>query len=231
MAFRGMARRARLARIVGWMATAVLGLVAVTVADAARPRKLPNMPRGWTWPPSRAMKTAGQACLEDLDRLGVRYERAEPVRKIATPIVVEDMKLGGIELQPIFREPPFVMDCHLARALMIHGPKLRLIGIAALRFSTIHEYRTIRRRGKRTRILSRHAIGLAMDVFELVLVDGSVLPVEKAYPARHPALLAAELTINATGDFRTLLTPGNDPKSHDDHFHFEARMDLGPPTR
>ena len=37
--------------------------------------------------------------------------------------------------------------------------------------------------------------------------------------------LSAALAVNDSGQFRILLTPRNDPKSHSDHFHFEANPD------
>lgn len=189
-------------------------------------RKIPNMPRNWAWPPTPAMKTAGQRCLEELDALGVEYERAKPVNKIATPIVVPSMKLGEIALQPKYRKGPFVMDCHLARGLAKHSLALHMLGVSALRFSQIHDYRHVQRNGRRTNILSRHAIGLAMDVRGIVLADGTELDVEDDYGAGPNALHAVEALMANAEEFRTPLTPANDPRGHDDHFHFEARMPL-----
>lgn len=189
-------------------------------------RRTPNMPRGWAWPPSPAMRAAGEACLADLDTLEIEWEEGPATRRIATPISVPSLALGPIELQAIFRDPPFVMDCHLARALAAHAGDMRAIGVAALRFSTIHDFRTIRVAGRKKKILSRHAIGLAIDVYEVQLVDGSVLEVKSQYAAGHPILHALEHVLSGAEDLRTPLTPGNDPKSHDDHFHLEARMDL-----
>jgi hypothetical protein len=183
----------------------------------------PNMPAGWTWPPSTVMKSEGTRCLERLDALGVRWRRAPPTKKIATPIVVDDMTIGGLELRSKYRKGPFAMDCHLAEALAEVAPAVRELGIVALRFSTIHDYRTIRKNGRRSRILSRHALGLAMDFGAVVLADGSLLDIEAAYPQGHEILLALERTLAGSSRFRTPLTPGNDPKSHDDHFHIEAQ--------
>jgi hypothetical protein len=183
----------------------------------------PNMPAGWTWPPSPTMRSEGARCLERLDALGVRWRRAPPTKKIATPIAIDDMVVGGLELRSKYRKGPFVLDCHLAEALAEVAPAVRELGIAALRFSTIHDYRTIRKNGRRSRILSRHALGLAMDVGAVVLDDGRLLEVEHAYVASDGILLALERTIAASPRFRTPLTPGNDAKSHDDHFHIEAQ--------
>jgi hypothetical protein len=47
----------------------------------------------------------------------------------------------------------------------------------------------------------------------------------KDYKGGNAVLLAAERAVNESGAFRMLLTPGNDPRSHYDHFHFEARTE------
>ena len=203
-----------------------VGLTAGIAQAGKSRRKIPNMPRNWAWPPTPAMKDAGQRCLEDLDRLGVEYERHGGVKKIATPVVVPSMKLGAIALQSKYRKGPFVMDCHLARGLAMHSTALEMLGVATLRFTQIHDYRTIERNGRRTNILSRHAIGLAMDVRGVVLTDGTELDVEEDYGAGPNALHAVEALMGSVEEFRTPLTPGNDPRGHDDHFHFEAQMPL-----
>jgi hypothetical protein len=197
-----------------------------TASAGKKGKRTPNMPRNWAWPPTPAMKAAGKKCLADLDELGVAYARAQPTKKVNTPIVVRDLKLGEVDLESIFRKGPFVMDCHLARAVALHSAKLRALGVTALRFSTIHNYRMVIRNGKPTNILSRHAIGLAMDVFEFVLEDGTTLKVKKDYAKGSGLLAAIEEVVAGLDDFRTPLTPGNDPRGHDDHFHFEARMPL-----
>jgi hypothetical protein len=208
-------------------AIAIVGVLASSPETAAAAaKKRPNMPRGWTWPPSQAMRDAGDQCLRDLDDAGIAYERASATKRVATPIVLPDLELHTLALQSITRKPPFIMDCHLARALANHASSIRAIGIAALRFSTIHEFRTIRLRGRKSRILSRHAIGMAMDVFEVELVDGSILEIERDYAAGHPILHALEFVLAGADELRTPLTPGNDPRSHADHFHIEAHMVL-----
>jgi len=183
-----------------------------------------NAPAGWTWPPSKAMKRQGEECLIRIDERGVEFEQTARRKRIATPIVVDKMTFGGVVLESRFRAPPFPMDCHLALALARVGPALRALGIAKLRFSTIHDYRETRVNGTTKNTLSRHAFGLAVDVFEIVTDDGTVHTVETDYGAGDSVLLAAERAVNDSGFFRMLLTPGNDPASHSDHFHFEARV-------
>ncbi|HLU66169.1 MAG TPA: extensin family protein [Kofleriaceae bacterium] len=205
----------------------VIGLTAVLAARAEAERRRgrrSNMPPGWTWPPSPAMKRAGERCLERLRAAGVDWKPAPRTRAVATPVLVPSMVLGGVKLTPTYRRPPFVMDCHLALALAEHGEVLRQLGVRELRFSTIHEYRRIRLRGRTGRALSRHSLGLAIDVYEVVTDDGERLEVVKRYRRGDPTLLAVERSVRSSLAFRRPLTPGNSPRSHRDHFHLEATV-------
>jgi hypothetical protein len=217
--------RRRLALAVA-LALAALFAAPLDAAAAGKrgPRRRANMPPGWTWPASRAMRQTGRRCQAELTRMGVVWRRAPRLRKVATPIYVPGMELGGVKLTSIFRKGPFVMDCHLALSLARAGEVMQQIGVRELRFSTIHEYRRIRLRGAKQRPLSRHALGLAIDVFEIVTETGEKVIVEKDYRKKDPTLRALERGIAASLDFRTPLTPGNDPRSHYNHFHLEARV-------
>ncbi len=188
-----------------------------------------NMPPGWSWPPTRAMVAAGKACTAELDALGITWKRGTATRKIATPIMVPGMELGGIKLVSRWRQGPFVMDCALALELARHGEALHAIGVRELQFSRIHGYTKVRVGGRTKNMLSRHALGLAMDIYSIKDDQGRVAVVETDYPQGDPLLLAVEQALNGAGGFRTVLTPRNDPRSHHDHFHIEARVDLRPP--
>jgi len=183
-----------------------------------------NMPANWVWPPSRPMIAAGAQCLAKLDELGVEYERAEAQDKIVTPIVVPGMKLGGLELDSLWRKGPFVMDCELALALETYGPQLAEAGVRKLIFSRIWGNTLVRVGGVTKPYLSRHALGLAIDVYAFVDEAGNKSVVETAYPQGDPFLVSIEDTVNASGGFRLCLTPKNDPISHHDHFHLEAAV-------
>jgi hypothetical protein len=198
----------------------ILALLALLAGSAsARPRRSKlNMPPGWTWPPSAAMKADGARCLAHLDALGIKWRRAPAVRKVTTPIYIEPMALGGVEITTLWKKGPFVMDCALVAALADTADVLRSAGVAALLFSEIHDYRNIND-GKRP-ILSRHALGIAIDVFAIVTDDGVRHTVETDYPDAF--LLTVEEWLRATSTYR-ILTPGNDPRHHHDHFHLEVR--------
>jgi hypothetical protein len=194
-----------------------------------RPVRRNNLPRGWTWPPSKDTRRDGKRCMRELRALGVKFKRAPRRRMIATPVVVPAMTFGSITLTPTYRKPPFVMDCRLARAIASHAEVLAALGIRELRFSSIYDYRRVRLRGKVQRPLSRHSLGLAVDVFEVVTTSGTRLDVEDDYWS-SPVLMVAELALRASGDFRAILSPAVDPASHRDHLHMEAKVEQPEPA-
>ena len=184
-----------------------------------------NMPSGFRWPPTRTMKDAEKICEEQLAGLGIAFERAPAEGRIVNPIVVPAMELGGITLTSAFRKGPHKMDCQFARTMATFGAELHALGVREIKFGSIYRNTTVRVGGKSKNILSRHALGIAMDVVSFIDDTGREVNVAKDYPKDDPLLLAIEETINRSGKFRTVLTPRNDPKSHDDHFHLEAVVD------
>lgn len=192
------------------------------------PRKVRNMPTGWTWPPSTAMKRAGERCIARLDAAGIAHTAAKPVKKVATPIYLPAMAIGGVALVSLKSKGPHTLDCHLADALSVVAPELRALGVTALHFRTLHKYRGVRRKGVSRRVLSRHAVGLAVDVFEVAFADGEVLRVEHHWRSSGRRLARVADIFEQSPAFRTPLTPSNDPLDHDDHLHLEAHMPLDP---
>jgi len=205
----------------------VLALLPVLLVGMAgsTPKKKPNMPRGWTWPPSATMKAEGTRCLEALTAAGIEHEKAAPALKINTPIVLPTLTIGELSLVPLRGKGPHRMDCQLALALHDVAPALRELGVRALRFRALHDYRNVRKNGRTLKILSRHAIGLAMDVWEFEFDDGTIAVVEKDF-ASDPRLAAVVAAFDANEAFRTPLSPINDPNGHGDHVHIEAHLRL-----
>lgn len=192
---------------------------------SSTPKKKPNMPRGWTWPPSAVMKAEGKRCLEALATAGVEHEKASAALKINTPIVLPTLAIGELSLVPLRGKGPHRMDCQLALALHDVTPALRELGVRALRFRALHDYRNVRKNGRTLKILSRHAIGLAMDVWELEFDDGTIAVVERDFGS-DPRLAAVVAAFDANESFRTPLSPANDPAGHGDHIHIEAHLRL-----
>jgi hypothetical protein len=193
------------------------------LAAATPPKKRPNMPLGWTWPPTPAMKAAGTECLARLDAANVEYTKGKALKKVSTPVVIPGLVLGEVVLTPLKGKGAYPMDCQLAAAVVEVAPDLERLGVRSLRFRTLHEYRNVRKNGRTTKILSRHAIGLAIDVFAFELTDGSILEVERDW-ATNAKLAEITAVFAASSRFRTPLSPANDPRDHDDHVHLEAHL-------
>jgi hypothetical protein len=183
------------------------------------------MPRGFAWPATPAMQAAGKTCEADLNALNVTWKRSTPEGRIAAPIEVPDGMLGGIKYTSVWRSPPHKLDCQLARALAQIGPDLYALGVREVRWGSIYRWSNVRTQGMELPALSRHALGLAMDVVEMIDDTGRVANVQKAYLSGDALLTGVEQIVNTSGKFRLMLTPRNDPQSHDDHFHIEANPD------
>jgi len=181
-----------------------------------------NMPPGFTWPPSRAMLAAEAACEHKLSDAGVAWKPAAREGHIADAVVIEDATLGGIVYVPVYGKGPYKLDCELAAALDTVGPALVAAGVREVRFGSIYRWSNVRVGGVTRNALSRHALGLAMDVVSFVDASGREANVARDYTGDDPLLLEVERAINASGSFRLVLTPKNDPISHKDHFHLEA---------
>jgi hypothetical protein len=202
------------------------GLIVALLAPAvdARPRA-DNMPRGWRWPPSRTMLTAARACESRLDELGVTWRAASREGHVVDPIIVADGQIGGIAYVDAYGERPLAMDCQLARALAEVAPRLYEAGVREVHVASVFRWSKVRVGGKTKDVLSRHALGLAMDVVSFVDDGGREAVVARDYRSGDELLLAIERAVNDSSEFRTVLTPKNDPISHHDHFHLEANPD------
>lgn len=209
--------------------TPILVVVFAGVTAFARPARrvvqANNMPRGWTWPPDRTMEAAAKACEAQLDALGVAWQSAKAGGRMVDPIELTDGQIGGIAYVPVYAKTLPAMDCQLALALATLAPRLYDAGVREVHVGSTYRWSNVRVGGKTLPMLSRHALGLAMDVVSFVDDSGREAVVAKDYKRGDELLLAVERTVNDSGVFRTVLTPKNDPKSHHDHFHLEANPD------
>ena len=182
-----------------------------------------NMPRGFVWPPSKSMEEAADACELQLDELGVAYEAAAPVGKVVRPLKISGDIAGITYTSTNGGNQTF--DCQLVLTLANFAPKLQELGVKEVKFGSAYRYTKVRVGGKTKNILSRHALGIALDVYAFVDSEGHEANVHHDYKRGDQLLHDLERTANDSGMFRILLTPRNDPKSHYDHFHFEANPD------
>jgi hypothetical protein len=211
------------------MSRAALVLVLVAGVAHARPHA-DNMPRGFTWPPSRTMEAAARTCEARLDELGVTWKAAKAQGHVVDPIVVPDGQIGGIAYVAVYDKTPPVMDCQLVLALATIAPHLYERGVREVHVGSTYRWSKVRVGGKTKNMLSRHALGLAMDVVSFVDDSGREAIVGRDYKNDDDLLLSIERAINDSGTFRLVLTPKNDPISHKDHFHLEANPDYADAT-
>jgi hypothetical protein len=198
-------------------------LVAIMSVAGARPHeRADNMPRGWTWPLSKTMVAAARACETRLDELDVTWQPAKRAGHIVDAIAVPDGQIGGISYVAVYDKSPPVMDCQLVLALATVAPRLYQVGVREVRVGSTYRWSKVRIGGTTRDLLSRHALGIAMDVVSFVDDAGREAVVAKDYKDKDELLLAVERAINDSGVFRLVLTPKNDPVSHRDHFHLEA---------
>jgi len=185
-----------------------------------------DMPPGFEWPATTVMMDVEHGCEAELDGGKVGWQHADAVGKIADPIAVPAMVFGGVAYHSKWEKAPFVMDCQLARMLVRLGPKLAALGVKDVTFGSVYRNTLVRFGGVTGTALSRHALGLAMDVVSFTDKDGRVVVVESDYPKKDALLLAIEELVDHNKDWRILLTPKNDPISHKDHYHLEASIDF-----
>jgi hypothetical protein len=201
-------------------------VVFAATSAQARPHA-DNMPRGWTWPPSRSMAAAAKACEARLDELGVAWQPAKAQGHLVDPVTVPEGVIGGVAYVPVYDKTAPVMDCQLALALATIAPRLYELGVREVHVGSTYRWSKVRVGGKTKNMLSRHALGLAMDVVSFVDDQGREAVVARDYkgPVIDELLLAVERAVDDSGTFRLVLTPKNDPISHKDHFHIEANPD------
>ena len=189
-----------------------------------------NMPHGFSWPPTRAMLAAEVECESKLDRANVVWERVEREGRIVNAILVPSMTFGGVKYSNMWgSKGPHKVDCQLALALETIGPELFALGVREVKFGSIYRWSHVRSHGQTRPILSRHGLGIAMDIGSFIDESGRSAVVKKDYTSGDELLLGIEQVINANGNFRIVLTPKNDPISHHDHFHIEAKADYTSP--
>lgn len=188
-----------------------------------------NMPRGYTWPPSRAMEADADACEAKLIELGIETTPARNRGRVLRPVEAPT-ELGGITYTAVYSKNQ-VFDCQLVLTLATFAPRLYELGVREVRYGSAFRWSKVRVNGRTKNMLSRHALGIALDIVSFVDDSGREVNVKKDYRRDDELLLGIERAVNDSGQFRLLLTPKNDPKSHADHFHLEANPDYSDTTQ
>src|SRR5690606_26410124 len=125
---------------------------------------------------SAAMGASRARCLTELTASGVQFVQTRaPVGKINTPVVVPSMRFGALEVLPVYARRAPVMDCELALSLVQHAEALAAAGVRTLVVAGFHTERRARLHGRSLNIMSRHSLGLAVDVRGFVTHAGRKL--------------------------------------------------------
>ena len=165
-----------------------------------------------------------------LDRLGVRYTRVKR-RGISIGVKILDNELGGVEYWT-WGHKPLILDCSLVYSLASFGPTLVANGVDKIVWSSGYRRTLIRN----TNRLSRHALGLALDVHIYSGKDIGKFVIARDYEqglgdehnclgkplTKGGALLRGLLCkMRASGLFHNILNPDYD-EAHYHHFHLSA---------
>ena len=178
-----------------------------------------------------AMPKASAICLAKLRAWRVPFRLAKPHFGIRTPVILTGPVGGVYYVNRWMPKKPPLMDCLLALTLAKASRTLNRFGVKKLYFTST--YRKGRRGDPRP---SRHALGLAIDVRDIELHNGTrynVLKDWKKYyggPSNcvgrvpsHRAMLLRRLvcSLEERNAFRRILSPDSDI-AHRDHFHMAA---------
>lgn len=176
---------------------------------------------------------SGAACLRELRRLGIVFQPGPNVRGISTPILLSgDSTVGGIKYRNVYAGRKPLMDCRMAIALYRAAPIIRAAGFDTVHYWGFYSFRRV----ARSRHLSRHAYGMAMDASrfsggkkinavveddweKIMAKPGRCVASPKSTNAARLRTMVCRL--ESLKIFRRILTPDSD-FAHRDHFHMSA---------
>ena len=156
----------------------VLGLVALATpaqARKGRPWKVPTVNPKFYRPATKGFRD--RACLRMLRSLKVPYRKLRNVKGIATPVRIIGNKIGRTIFKPRYTRNRMVMDCRMALAMRRADPIFRVNGIRTVVWSNFYSWRRVNKTGR----LSRHALGLAIDIHAFYDKRGRKLDVTRDY--------------------------------------------------
>jgi len=164
------------------------------------------------------------ACRNDLKRLGVTFQNLAPIHEgscgIDFPVKVS--AIGSVQMKPAA-----TLSCQMA-ATFSRWTRKELVPSARMRYwsgvKTIHQGSSYScRRIARSRTMSEHSKGNALDVMRIELSNGKDIDVRKPgwFAFREKGFLN---TVRADGCdyFTTVLGPGYN-YDHRNHFHFDIK--------
>ena len=158
------------------------------------------------------MKAANKACEATIDRR--RDPRSSRRRRSASSSIRSGcpvMSIAGIAYMPAYGKIKFRARLPARARARALGPELKNARRPRVHYGSIYRNTNVRVHGQTKNILSRHALGLAMDIKAFVDDTAASSNVELEYLKGDPLLHAIEDTVNESNDFRIVLTPGERP--------------------
>lgn len=170
-----------------------------------------------------------RTCLRMLRSLKVPFRKLRSVKGVATPVRIIGNKIGGITYKPRYTRGIMIMDCRLALAMRRAAEIFRVNGIRTVVWSNFYSWRRVAKTGR----LSRHALGLAIDIHGFYDKRGRKLDVQKDYERglgrgktcegkaktrKGRVLRDLACDFDVSNLFEGVLTPDYD-KGHRNHFH------------
>jgi hypothetical protein len=174
--------------------------------------------------PRSVMPADEVACRKELKRLGVVYQDLPPINAGGSCRIDFPVKVSGLPGR-IRMKPAATLNCRMAATFALWSKK-ELSPAARLRYfssvKTIHQASSYScRRINRSRAMSEHSKGNALDVSRIELSNGRDIDVEKPglFSFRTRGFLN-NVRADGCDYFTTVLGPGYN-RDHRDHFHFD----------
>jgi len=225
-------------------------VLAVTTESAASTTELPEatylQPLTVASPPlgERFANLAPWECRQLLARRKLPVARASlPALGVATPLRLTG-PLGAVNFRTPGKKSPYgILDCRLVLLLEALAPHLERMSVVEVQVDNLYRPGSYLK-GRRKRVPSQHAHGLALDITRFTLADGTKLDVERDFhgqlsapvcgpeavllePSR-PAILLRNIVceLGRLGAFNYFLTPNYD-QPHRNHLHADIKRKCG----
>jgi hypothetical protein len=214
----------------GIIIAAVLGLIPLSSPAAARTGrrwKVPTVHPRFFRPATKGFRDL--ACLRMLRSLKVPFRKLRSVKGVATPVKIIGSRIGRTRYQPRYTKNNMVMDCRLALAMRRADEIFRINGIRTVVWSNFYSWRRVATSGR----LSRHALGLAIDIHAFYDKQGRKLAMTRHYETglgrgktcegraktlKGRILRDLACDFDVSNLFESVLTPDYDA-GHRNHFH------------
>ncbi len=213
--------------IIGLFTLSTTAVPASVQARKGRRWKMPSVHPRYYRPATKGFRD--RSCLRMLRSLKVPFHKMRKVKGIATPVKIIGNRIGRTVYKPRYTRNVMVMDCRLALAMRRADEIFRINGIRTVVWSNFYSWRRVAKTGR----LSRHALGLAIDIHAFYDKRGRKLDLTRDYETglgrgrtcegraktrKGRVLRDLACDFDVSNLFESVLTPDYD-KGHRNHFH------------